>query len=76
MTALSPPGGIREKPQLPFNSCSNEVIIACQYPCIVGVQMPFLRKTNFFLDGPTLHQVPGTTLTQQVLQNSTVNVTI
>ena len=44
MTALSPSGGIREKPQLPINSYSNEVIIACQYLCIVGVQMPSLYE--------------------------------
>ena len=42
MTALSPLGGIREKPWLPINSCSNEVITACQYPCIARIQMPSL----------------------------------
>ena len=34
---LSPSRGIREKPRLPTNSCSNEVIIACQYPCMPRV---------------------------------------
>ena len=42
MTALSSLGGIKEKPRLPTNSCSNEVITAYQYPCMVGVQMPYL----------------------------------
>ena len=40
ITMLSPSGGIREKPWLPTNSCSNEVITACQYPCMAGVQKP------------------------------------
>ena len=44
MTVLSPSRGIREKPRLPINSCSNEVIIACQYPCIARVQMPSLSE--------------------------------
>ena len=38
--ALSPSGGTREKPWLPTNSFSNEVITACQYPCIARVQRP------------------------------------
>ena len=43
-TMLSPSGGMREKPRLPANSCSNEVITACQYPCIAGVQRPSLSE--------------------------------
>ena len=44
ITIPSPLGGIREKPQLPTNSCLNEVIAACQYPCIARVQRPSLSE--------------------------------
>ena len=42
MIAWRPTGGMRENPWLPNNSYSNEVITACQYPCMVAVQMPSL----------------------------------
>ena len=55
---LSPSRGIREKLRLPTNSCSNEVIIACQYPCMARVQRPSLNE-------------PGTvTVVKRWLQNS------
>ena len=44
ITIPSPSGGMREKPRLPTNSCSNEVIMAYQYPCIAGVQRPSLSE--------------------------------
>ena len=44
ITISSPLGGIREKPQLPTNSCLNEVITACQYLCMAGVQRPSLSE--------------------------------
>ena len=55
---LSPSGGIREKLRLPTNSCSNEVITACQYLCMARVQRPSLSE-------------PGTiTAIKRWLQNS------
>ena len=58
ITILSPSGGIREKLRLPTNSCSNEVITACQYPCMARVQRPSLSE-------------PGTiTAIKRWLQNS------
>ena len=45
-TILSPSGGMREKPRLPTNSCSNEVITACQYLCIAKVQRPSLYESG------------------------------
>jgi len=33
---------MRENPWLPNNSYLNEVITACQYPCIAAVQRPYL----------------------------------
>ena len=39
ITALRLSGGMRENPQLPNNSCLNEVIMAYQYLCIVAVQI-------------------------------------
>jgi len=44
ITILSPLRGIREKPRLPTNSCSNEVITACQHPCMAGEQRPSLSE--------------------------------
>ena len=37
MTTLSLLGGIREKLRLPISYFANEVITACQYPCMGGV---------------------------------------
>ena len=46
MMAWRPSKGMRENPRLPNNSCSNEVTIACQYPCIEAIQRPFLWTQN------------------------------
>ena len=42
MTALRPSGGMRENTRLPNNSYTNEIITACQYPCMAVVQIPSL----------------------------------
>ena len=49
MTISSPSGEIREKPRLPTNFCSNEVITACQYPCMAGVQRPSLSEPGMVI---------------------------
>ena len=47
--ALRPSEGMRENPQLPNNSYSNEVITAYQYPCIATVQIPFLYELRIVI---------------------------
>ena len=56
MVVWRPLGGIRENPQLPNNSCLNEIITACQYSCIAVVQIPSLCEPGTVTVVKCLHQ--------------------